>query len=670
MIREKAPARRSRSGADLVLAALLAAGALALYATTLAPAVLPGDPGEFQFVPPLLGIAHPTGYPLYCLLGWAWSRLPLGSPLGAPAADVAYRMNLFSAVAAALAVGVTCLATLALLRQALPALAPLPRRLVAALAAAILAVTPTLWSQAVIAEVYGLNILIVAWLFYLLLRWGEEGKLRHLLLAALCFGLGLAHHSTTLLVAPASLAYAWLSRPGTGEAALVLRSELQRHASRGLRPAHLPLLAILGLAPLLLYAYIPLRAPHTPYLRQPLDAGRELVLYEDSLPALLDFVTGGPFGGSVDLSVDLGERLAMASGFLRGELGWIGLALALVGLARLVIPGGVPGRWRLLALTGLAFLALLAFNLVYTIGDIYVLFIPVYFVVTLWLAVGAGTLAVGAATWRPWAAAVVVAALFLLPLAMARGGYAAADQSGNVAAHEAWENILARPLPEGAVLVTDDRNDVMPMWYFQYVHGRRPDLLGLFPLITQEQPTLGSILDLALGTGRPAYLIKEMPGIEVKVEVRPEAGLWRAVGPAVQGEPAVARGDRLDGLLELAGYDLSSASPRAGETLAVQLHWVPLVPLERRYHSFVHLLDAGGQSVAGSDGQPGGVFYPSTIWQPGERLADEHAFQVPAGAAPGTYRLLAGMYAFAADGSLEPLGEAVEVGSVEVRPVP
>jgi len=307
---------------------------------------------------------------------------------------------------------------------------------------------------------------------------------------------------------------------------------------------------------------------------------------------------------------------------------------------------------------------------VYTIGDIYVLFIPVYFVVTLWLAVGAGTLAVGAATWRPWAAAVVVAALFLLPLAMARGGYAAADQSGNVAAHEAWEDILARPLPEGAVLVTDDRNDVMPMWYFQYVHGRRPDLLGLFPLITQEQPTLGSILDLALGTGRPAYLIKEMPGIEVKVEVRPEEGLWRAVGPAVQGEPAVARGDRLDGLLELAGYDLSSASPRAGETLAVQLHWVPLVPLERRYHSFVHLLDAGGQSVAGSDGQPGGVFYPSTIWQPGERLADEHAFQVPAGAAPGTYRLLAGMYAFAADGSLEPLGEAVEVGSVEVRPVP
>ena len=83
--------------------------------------------------------------------------------------------------------------------------------------------------------------------------------------------------------------------------------------------------------PLLLYLYIPLRAPHTPYLRQPLAEGRDLVLYENSAANLLDFVTGGPFGGSVDFSVNLGERLAMAWGFLRGEVGWVGVLLALVG---------------------------------------------------------------------------------------------------------------------------------------------------------------------------------------------------------------------------------------------------------------------------------------------------------------------------------------------------
>ncbi len=662
MIEQEEPATRARPWLDLALAALLAGAALALYVATLAPGVLPGDPGEFQFVPPLLGIAHPTGYPLYSLLGWAWSHLPVSSPLDTPLADVAYRMNLFSAVAAALAVGLTYLTALSMLRQALPALGTAPRRIVAALAAAVLAVTPTLWSQAVIAEVYGLNTLLVVGLFYLLLAWGEASERRYLFLAALCFGLGLAHHSTTLLLAPAALAYAWLSRPrkGLGDAP---------GRPPALRAAHWLLLAACCLGPLLLYAYLPLRAPHTPYLRQELSAGRELVLYENSLPALLDFVTGGPFGGSVDLSVDLSQRLAMAFGLLRDEVGWIGLALALAGVVRLAVPGTVRGRLPLLALTGLAALALLAFNLVYTIGDIFVLFIPIYVVAVLWLAVGAGTLA-GAAARRHPRAGLAVAVLFLMPLSMAWQGCGVVVQSANVQAQQAWEEILARPLPAGAVLVSDDRNDMMPMWYLQFIHNRRPDLLGLFPLITGEQLTLGSVLDLALSTGRPVYLVKDMPGLEVKVEVRPEAGLWRVAGPATQSDPAFARSDQLAGSLKLAGYDLSPGSPRAGDTLSVRLYWVPLGPLDRRYHSFVHLVDANWQAVAGSDGQPGGIFYPSTIWQPGESLADEHSFQVPAGTSPGNYRLLAGVYAFSTDGSLEPLGEAIELGSVEVGPAP
>jgi len=55
---------------------------------------------------------------------------------------------------------------------------------------------------------------------------------------------------------------------------------------------------------------------------------------------------------------------------------------------------------------------------------------------------------------------------------------------------------LTEPLPPGAVLVSSNRNDIMPMWYYQYVDGERPDLLGLFPLITPEYPTLGHVLDL------------------------------------------------------------------------------------------------------------------------------------------------------------------------------
>jgi hypothetical protein len=652
---------RRQPPVDLAIAVLLGGGAFLLYLATLAPTVLAGDPGEFEFVPYLLGVAHPTGYPLYCLLGWAWSHL-------LPFSDPAWRMNLFSAFWAALAVALLYPTARLLLRQALPALPPGTQRPLAALAAATFAVTPTLWSQAVIAEVYGLHIFFVVLLFHLLLRWsskqqaaGDQSAARILLLAACCFGLSLTHHATTVLLAPALLAY-WQVTSGK------VQVSDEPHSKHNLLLATCYLLLAVCL-PLLLYLYIPLRAPHTSYLRLPLAPGRELVLYENTLGNLLNFVTGGPFGGSVDLSVNLGERLAMAWGLLRSEVGWIGVLLALVGIGRLAI----VRKWALLALTGLAFGATVAFNLVYTIGDIYVLFIPAYLVVVLWLVIGVGVV-VQICRFANLRISLALLA-FALPVWLGASHYADVDQSGNTAARTGWEAILAKPpvvsraepLPANAVLVSDDRNDIMPLWYFQYVDGVRPDLLGLFPLITPEYPTLGPILDLALSTGRSVYLIKEMPGVEVKVEVEAENGLWRVVGPAAGGEPAVRSEAQWADAVRLVGYDLSPLSPQPGETLQISLYWEALRPLKDEYHTFVHLLDPAGQKVAQSDRQPGGVFYPTTLWRPGEILRDDHSLTVPADAPPGTYHLLVGLYTLAADGTLGPLGEPVVAGPVDVR---
>src|SRR5690349_15544120 len=76
--------------APLVVGMVLMVAALALYVATLAPSVMPGDYAEFQFCAAILGIPHPTGYPLYVLLGKLFTLLPVG--------DVAYRVNLSSAV--------------------------------------------------------------------------------------------------------------------------------------------------------------------------------------------------------------------------------------------------------------------------------------------------------------------------------------------------------------------------------------------------------------------------------------------------------------------------------------------------------------------------------------------------------------------------------------------
>ena len=91
-----------RLGRSLMAGGVFGA-ALWLYLTTLAPSVVTlfDDSLEFQLVTYQLGIAHPTGYPLYTLLGKLFTFLPMG--------NVAYRVNLMSAVFGALTVALVYL---------------------------------------------------------------------------------------------------------------------------------------------------------------------------------------------------------------------------------------------------------------------------------------------------------------------------------------------------------------------------------------------------------------------------------------------------------------------------------------------------------------------------------------------------------------------------------
>src|SRR5215203_4571230 len=91
---------------------LIGIAAFALYAYTAAPGIVTffDDTLEFQTVASTFGIAHPTGYPLYTILGGLWTRLvPLGTWAG--------RLNLFSALCAGVAVGLLASITSRLTRN-------------------------------------------------------------------------------------------------------------------------------------------------------------------------------------------------------------------------------------------------------------------------------------------------------------------------------------------------------------------------------------------------------------------------------------------------------------------------------------------------------------------------------------------------------------------------
>src|SRR5664280_1884300 len=60
--------------------ALVGVVAFAIARSTLLPGLALWDTGEFQIVAPVLGTAHPTGYPSYVLLGWIANALP--APFG------------------------------------------------------------------------------------------------------------------------------------------------------------------------------------------------------------------------------------------------------------------------------------------------------------------------------------------------------------------------------------------------------------------------------------------------------------------------------------------------------------------------------------------------------------------------------------------------------------
>ncbi|MCU0500792.1 MAG: DUF2723 domain-containing protein, partial [Anaerolineae bacterium] len=670
---------------DVLLALIVATLAALLYLRTLAPGVLGGDSGEFQFAAWLGGFAHPTGYPLYLLLGYLWTHL-------LPIADAAWRMNAFSALWGAVAVGLLYLLARQMLQMAAPATGwPIAiSRLLALLAAAIFAVTTTFWSQAVVAEVYALNAALIIAILLALVTWAARGRMRALYLAAFLFGLSLAHHRTTLLWIPAIAMFMWvicrpqdsmrgheLARSESGQSG---EYDATQRLTLSLR--HLITLSLLVLAPLLLYVTIPLTAPATPYVHVQVGPNQTLELYKPTLDGFLNYVTGREFESEFRSPMGALGRVLPGLRLLAAEVTWPGVVLGVLGLIWLA------RRSRpLLVLTGLGFLTLFIFNLFYGIGDIAVYYIPLYALWALWIACGVGGIIAAVrrglsrtedggrktGDGRPLPGSVSPGHLvtlslcllaLLLPLYLLLTNFVPVDQSRNTAARDFWEATLAQPIPQNAILVTNDRDEMMPLWYMQYVEGQRPDLTGLFPLIqpTPDWADVGASTDAALRSGRPVLLIKEMPGLDIKFKLMPEGKLVSVLGPAVSGQPARPAEARFGEAIRLLGYDIRPATLAPGDTVTVSLHWQPLRPLDADYTTFAHLVNADGRVIGASDHRPGGVYYPTSLWKPGETLVDAHTLTLASDLGRPPYALEVGLYT--GEKALRHLGQPQQVGMI------
>ncbi len=633
--------------------------ALTLYITTLAPTVLEADSGEFQFVTWLPAIAHPTGYPLYTLLGWLWTH-------SVPFGEVAWRLNLFSAIWAAGAVGLTYAIAKQLLQATMPDTASLSQQVAAILAAVIFAVSQTFWSQAIIAEVYSLHIFLITLLLWLALKYRQINPA-----LAFTFGLSLTHHITAVLFLPALSLFFIL---GIRDKGLGIRNQ------ESLVPYPLSLI------PLLLYLYLPLIAPTVPYRQLTLSSSQVLTLYDNSWFGLWQHLTGSAFRGELRPYAIGTDRFLMVGQAMWQQVGWTGIILAIMGLFIL----WQSKRVELLALTSLAFLIIIAFNLIYFIGDIFVLFIPAWLMVCLWIGIGS----LGITRWlahkfvqrrmtvnqnfyfrgfekrlgqninRLLTTALLIP-FFLLPTNLLISQFPMLDQSQNTATRDRWQQILSEPLPHGAILLSNDRDEIMPLWYYQYVEGRRPDLLGLFPLIVPDPKytNIGHVLDQALQSRRPVYLIKPMDGLRLKANLTPTGTLFLAT-PIQQ--PLIFLNPKPESIM-LFSYDHLPDTISKGTPFTATLYWQTSQPLTIDYSSYVHLINEQEQGITQSDHRPGGEFYPSHYWQVGEVLRDSHTLTIPTDAPPGKYRLRVGWYHQPKPGQFIELYNLIIFGQITIK---
>lgn len=102
--------------------------------------------------------------------------------------------------------------------------------------------------------------------------------------------------------------------------------------------------------------------------------------------------------------------------------------------------------------------------------------------------------------------------------------------------------------------------------------------------------------------------------------------------------------------LQLEGYQLFADEEAGrvqlerGDSLKLSLYWTSDGPTERPYTVFTQLIDASGMLRAGYDNQPVWNTYPTTAWQPNERIVDKYRLRVPDDAPTVPYQLWVGLY--------------------------
>ncbi|HEX9657017.1 MAG TPA: DUF2723 domain-containing protein [Bacteroidota bacterium] len=428
---------------------LLSAVVFVVYSMTLAPSVGFIDSGELSAVACTLGIAHPTGYPLFTLLGWVFSRLPIGS-------EEVIRLNMMASFFCAAGIFLFFLTTRFILELIFKKesgkdqqFAELLLTFASAGASLLLAFSETYWSQSTNVEVYSLHVFLVCAILYFFVRaaWQDKSAETDRWWYAFAFvvGLSFTNHMTTILLA-LGLLYLYFATQGSSP----------RSWKR------LLFMSIPFLFGLTVYLYLPFRASQSPDLNWGNPSTLETFLWH---------LSGKQYRVWIFSSTEAASRqLKYFVGTLPSQFTYLGLVLSMLGFVAL-------GRrsLRLFVTILTLFITCVLYSINYDIHDIDSYFLLAYICMGLWISVGLLRVGQWLAQRLP-SRRLVLSSLIVVGCVPAIVHFDHLDESSNYLVEDYTHNMFASVDSNALVLSFQWDYWVSASYYYQLVRGQWTDI--------------------------------------------------------------------------------------------------------------------------------------------------------------------------------------------------
>jgi len=426
----------------------------AVYIKTLAPTVSFIDTGELATVCIRLGIAHPTGYPLFTILGRLFSLLPIGEEI--------YRLSFMCAVASSAALVMLFNLLVFIFKDFDPdnysrdkkqnnsigaGISDLCIYILSLASVLTLGFSVTYWNIANSLEVYSFHqFFIVTIVFSMLKAVNETGKKEsradiYWILFAFLLGLSFGNHLSTIFMSLGCL-YLYFAVNKFDKVSFT----------------RIGIMAIPFILAFSVYIYFPVRADNPA-----LSWG-----YPADWNNFIRHITGKQFSVWMFSSTEVTSKQFnyFVSSYPK-EFFYIPLIVAVFGILNLF-----NKQRKLFYFTFLLFAFNIFYAINYDIHDIDSYFILAYIISAVWIAMGIAFF-INKFSKAGMQIAIVSFILALLPLNF---NYSSNDESKNYFVKDYTENVYKSAKPNALIISSQWDFFVASSFYFQNIKGLRPDI--------------------------------------------------------------------------------------------------------------------------------------------------------------------------------------------------